>query len=442
MAHVTDAARVAETSASTGTGDIVLGGAYDASHRTVASIPGIANGDTGEFMVKAANGAWQRMIATYNSGANSLTRGTLIESSTGANVNFTAALVVYLISGAVGRVIRSPRTANTQLALSDRGTWVDITSGSFTQTFAAAATLGAGWWCYLGNSGTGDVTLDPNSTETIDGLTSFVMYPGEVRLVQCDGSAFRSIVLESFSRTFTSTSTFTKPPGYSYFAGLLWGGGASGAFATASNCSGGGGAACVPFQVPASAVGATETITIAAAAAGVTVAGSGVAGGTSSLGSLVYAYGGAPGVQSAGAAGGGGGGALSAASGAVGGDPDGAIAGAGNAGFGGSGGGATSTSTKPKKSIYGGAGGGSVNNTGPVSGQGGDAVYGGAGGGAASSADAAVGGLSQFGGAGGDGHLNANGGDGQAPGGGGGASRGGTTSGAGARGECQIWGVA
>jgi hypothetical protein len=92
-------------------------------------------------------------------------------------------------------LILSSRTSNTILGLSDSGKLIDITSGTFSQTFDAAATLGSGWWCYLRNSGTGSITLDPNSSETIDGSTTLVLNSGDVRLVQCDGSSFRTILI-------------------------------------------------------------------------------------------------------------------------------------------------------------------------------------------------------------------------------------------------------
>lgn len=92
-------------------------------------------------------------------------------------------------------IIRVARTSNTILGLSNKGNLIDITSGTFTQTFEACTTLGSGWIVYIRNSGTGDITLDPNASETIDGLTSYVMYPGEVRLIQCDGTALRSVLL-------------------------------------------------------------------------------------------------------------------------------------------------------------------------------------------------------------------------------------------------------
>lgn len=91
-------------------------------------------------------------------------------------------------------VVLSTRTSNTILAAADRSVLVDITSGTFTQTFTAAATLGSGWFCYYRNSGTGVVTLDPNSGEHIDGVDTRIMYPGECRLIQCDGSGFYTIL--------------------------------------------------------------------------------------------------------------------------------------------------------------------------------------------------------------------------------------------------------
>lgn len=179
-----------------------------------------------------------------------------------------------LVNVAKNSVTRSARTSNTALAEVDRGSLIDITSGTFSQTFAAAATLGSGWYCYLRNSGTGDITLDPNASELIDGLTTFVMYPGETRLVQCDGAALYSVVLTSFYKVFTSSGTFTKPPGYGRFGGHLIAGGACG-----NGTVGGGGGSGVQFSLEKSLIGATQAVTIA----GATTYPAGTAGNTSTF---------------------------------------------------------------------------------------------------------------------------------------------------------------
>jgi len=114
-------------------------------------------------------------------------------SPTGVNFPHSISIAGIPVTGSA--LPRSARTSNTIIGDADRSTLIDITSGTFTQTFVAVATLGAGWWCYIRNSGTGDITLDPNLSETIDGATTSLLSPGMVIIVQCDGSALRSVVL-------------------------------------------------------------------------------------------------------------------------------------------------------------------------------------------------------------------------------------------------------
>ena len=335
-------------------------------------------------------------------------------------------------------IVRAPRTSNTMLVISDRGKLIDITSGTFTQTFDATAALKSGWFVYIRNAGSGDITLDPSGSETIDGLSSYLMYPGEVRLVQCDGIVLRSFVLSAFYKVFTASGTFVKPPGYANFSGLLWGGGASGGKnAGGLHGSGGGGGGCTPWTLHSSNFGSSETVTIAAGGLSVTGGSStGNPGGNSTLGSLVTGYGGGAGFNHTG--GGGGGGVMGA----------GFSGGAGAGGAGGApvdgtgtkynGGGAGGSSAVGQSSYWGGGGGGGASvSTGYG---GGSSIYGGGGGGSQASL-AANGGTSKFGGAGGNSGTTESGQDGQAPGGGGGAAFTGTQSGAGARGELRIWGV-
>jgi hypothetical protein len=109
-------------------------------------------------------------------------------------VNSGATALEYVALPAGSAVVRVARTSNTILDGTNRGNLIDITSGTFSQTFTAAATLGNGWFAYVGNSGTGFVTLDPNSTETItvNGVaqTTWVLWPREMGLIVCNGSNF------------------------------------------------------------------------------------------------------------------------------------------------------------------------------------------------------------------------------------------------------------
>lgn len=106
------------------------------------------------------------------------------------NIGYMTSLRVAQAIAVQVKIIRSARTSNTILASSDRAKLIDITSGTFSQTLTAAATLGDGWWCWIKNSGTGVVTLDPNGAETVNGAATLVFPSGTSTVLQCTGTAF------------------------------------------------------------------------------------------------------------------------------------------------------------------------------------------------------------------------------------------------------------
>lgn len=81
------------------------------------------------------------------------------------------------------------RSSNTIIGVADYGTTF-VGTGTYTQTFSAAATLGAAWYCGYRNDGTGVITL---SSSTIDGAASINLYPGESCLIFCDASNLKTI---------------------------------------------------------------------------------------------------------------------------------------------------------------------------------------------------------------------------------------------------------
>jgi hypothetical protein len=79
-------------------------------------------------------------------------------------------------------------------------------SGTFTLALTAAATLADGFIFYVKNTGSGVITIDPNSTEQIDAATTITLAAGEGAIVFCDGAAFFTI-----GRPTTSSATVAVP---------------------------------------------------------------------------------------------------------------------------------------------------------------------------------------------------------------------------------------
>lgn len=246
---------------------------------------------------------------------------------------------------------------------------------------------------------------------------------------------------------FTSNDTWTKPSSGTLAYVIAWGaGGSGGRGGTAPRAGGGGGGgARIERILLLSDLSATEVVTIGVGGSARSSPNTtGIAGGNTSFGSHLTAYGGgggggAPGSDDGSAGGGGGGWASAGGTGSN----NGASAGAAGTGYievgiGGAGG--TEGLPGSNGTLGGGAGGGGGKTTGTAGTNiGGSASYGAAGGGGGNDDSAAgAGGTSLYSGNGGAGATGANAATpGSIPGGGGGGSASGT-SGAGARGELWV----
>lgn len=185
--------RAAETTTSTGVGDLTLLGALTGYQ----ALSGIGNGNVFPYIITEYPAAvnWEVGVGTYVTGPARLQRTTVLASSNGgAAVNWGAGTKVVLCGLPANLSLlhrHEGKVAGFTAGAADAGKVFECT-GTFTIAYAAAATLGAGWWCIVANK-SGVQTHDPNAAETIDSAASFTTVAGENILVVCDGTEFHTI---------------------------------------------------------------------------------------------------------------------------------------------------------------------------------------------------------------------------------------------------------
>lgn len=236
-------------------------------------------------------------VTAYNTGTGAMTVNVTNIGGSGTIASWSVSVSAVVLATAPSLAQRTITSADTLIS-SDQGKLINC-SGTFTLAVTAAATLGNGWWCYVRDTGTGVITLDPSGSETVDGVTS-----GRVRdtiLLACDGTSFTAVKIgpNSVMDVLTSGTSWTAPLGVRRAnAKGVGGGGGGGRGAGDTNADiacGGSGAGTFGVTVPivpgtayTCAIGAAGT----AAATGNTA---GTAGGATTLtvnGTTYTAYGG------------------------------------------------------------------------------------------------------------------------------------------------------
>jgi hypothetical protein len=84
-------------------------------------------------------------------------------------------------------------SSNYTAGVSDRSKAYVWTGGAGTLALTAAPTLGNDWFLQVRNGGTGDLTIDPNSSELINGVATLTLSPGDSCIVITDGTQFWTI---------------------------------------------------------------------------------------------------------------------------------------------------------------------------------------------------------------------------------------------------------
>ena len=396
------------------------------------TITGLIKGNgTSAFTAATAGSDYQVPItgAATTIATSDLTasRAVISNSSGKVDVSTTTSTEIGYVSGVTSAIqtqINSKQASDATLtALAAYNT-----NGFLTQTAADTFTgrsIAAGNGITVSN---GDgVSGNPSVAITTTGSAL-----GQVLTSTGDGLAPSWVSPASGYQVFTASGTWTKPTGLSADTVVTveaWGAGGGGARKSTNNGGGGGGGAYAIARFRLGDLASTVAVGIGLGGTGGTTNGSnGVAGGNTTFGSLLTAYGGGGGGGTGASVdqmGGGGGGSLGAGLTAT---------VAPNGGRLGGGSGAASALGGDATTPFGGGAGGGGGGSG---GTGGWAYAGGGGGATATSG--ATGGTSMIGGAGGAGAASGTaGGAGSAPAGGGAAGNS-ANGGAGARGEVRIW---
>lgn len=95
------------------------------------------------------------------------------------------------VGGGASAYTISNKTGAYTVVSGDLGAIINCTSGSFTVSLTAAASLGAGFNCWIWNTSTTStdaITIDPNGAETIDGVSTIILRRGEGCQIVCNGT--------------------------------------------------------------------------------------------------------------------------------------------------------------------------------------------------------------------------------------------------------------
>lgn len=130
-------------------------------------------------------------IISYNA-SSSRFENTNLKTVNGTSLLGTGDIVV---SGGSSSLTIDNKTSAYTVVAGDLGKVINCTANSFTVTLTAAATLGAGFNCTIWNTSATSshaITIDPNGSETIDGVATLILRRGEGLQIVCDGTNWQT----------------------------------------------------------------------------------------------------------------------------------------------------------------------------------------------------------------------------------------------------------
>ena len=150
---------------------------------------------TGTLICAPQSGTTFQIYLTDNSTVSGTWRSFQYGASASAtNAAALAGLGIKAIASTLNQSMPvSTFNSNYTTGSSDRAKVLVWNGGAGTLSLTSAPTLGSDWFVNVRNGGSGDLTIDPNSSEQINGSSTLVLAPGDSCIVVTDGTQFFTI---------------------------------------------------------------------------------------------------------------------------------------------------------------------------------------------------------------------------------------------------------
>lgn len=151
--------------------------------------------NTGSQICAPQSGTTFQIYLTSNSTAAGTWRSFQYGASASAtNASSLAGLGLRAIATTLNQSIEvASFSTNYTAGTSDRSKAYIWTGGAGTLSLSSAPSLGNDWFLQVRNGGTGDLTVDPNSSENINGSSTLTLSPGDSCIIVTDGVEFWTI---------------------------------------------------------------------------------------------------------------------------------------------------------------------------------------------------------------------------------------------------------
>lgn len=151
--------------------------------------------NTGTQICAPQSGTTFQIYLTNNSTAGGTWRSFQYGASASAtNASSLAGLGIKAIATTLNQSIDvATFSSNYTTGISDRAKAFVWIGGSGTFGLTSAPTLGSDWFVQVRNNGSGDLVIDPSTTETINSASTLTLSPGDSAIVITDGLEFWTI---------------------------------------------------------------------------------------------------------------------------------------------------------------------------------------------------------------------------------------------------------